>query len=173
LCVKGRRLYCIPLWSQNSLNEPRVGKLFDSCKVPSRGRLSPSAYFCFYFVSRRILTSLFTDDTDSLPPPDGTSDLQKPGAVSTVPNKFRGDWVLFHPVYTQEELASVRVRFSPILKANCSCSYARARSCTKTPRIGGIELPSASLDSRGLYLTLHPVISILKGLLTPTRVWRS
>jgi hypothetical protein len=48
-------------------------------------------------------------DTDSLPPPDGTSDLQKPGAVSTVPNKFRGDWVLFHPVYTQEELASVRV----------------------------------------------------------------
>lgn len=29
--------------------------------------------------------------------------------MSTVPNKFRGDWVLFHPVYTREELASVRV----------------------------------------------------------------
>ncbi|KAF8349322.1 mitochondrial alternative oxidase [Amanita rubescens] len=34
--------------------------------------------------------------------------LRKEDAVSTVP-KFRGDWVLFHPVYTTEELKSVEV----------------------------------------------------------------
>jgi len=29
--------------------------------------------------------------------------------VSTVPSTVRGDWVLFHPVYTQEELKAVEV----------------------------------------------------------------
>ena len=38
--------------------------------------------------------------------------LTQPGAVSTVPTMVRGDWVLFHPVYTQEELKAVEVRRS-------------------------------------------------------------
>lgn len=40
------------------------------------------------------------------------SQLTKPDAVSTVPTMVRGDWVLFHPVYTQEELKAVEVRNS-------------------------------------------------------------
>ncbi|KAJ7279970.1 AOX, alternative oxidase mitochondrial precursor [Mycena rebaudengoi] len=35
--------------------------------------------------------------------------LTKPDAVSTVPTMVRGDWVLFHPVYTQEEIKAVEV----------------------------------------------------------------
>ncbi|CCM03525.1 uncharacterized protein FIBRA_05659 [Fibroporia radiculosa] len=43
---------------------------------------------------------------DKLP----TQELVKEDAVSTVPSStFKGDWVLFHPVYTQEELKSVDV----------------------------------------------------------------
>ncbi|TFK73573.1 mitochondrial alternative oxidase [Pluteus cervinus] len=40
---------------------------------------------------------------------DAVEELRKENAVSTVPNIFRGDWVLFHPVYTPEELKSVQV----------------------------------------------------------------
>jgi len=35
--------------------------------------------------------------------------LTKPDGVSTVPTMVRGDWVLFHPVYTPEELKAVEV----------------------------------------------------------------
>ncbi|OBZ71227.1 Alternative oxidase, mitochondrial [Grifola frondosa] len=45
-------------------------------------------------------------------PQNSPQALMKPGAVSTVPNIFkevRGDWVLFHPVYTPEELHAVEV----------------------------------------------------------------
>lgn len=35
--------------------------------------------------------------------------LTRPDAVSTLPSTVRGDWVLFHPVYTQEELRAVEV----------------------------------------------------------------
>ncbi|KAJ7102891.1 alternative oxidase-domain-containing protein [Mycena epipterygia] len=38
-----------------------------------------------------------------------SSQLTKPGAVSTVPTMVRGDWVLFHPVYTPEEMKAVQV----------------------------------------------------------------
>ncbi|KAJ7347869.1 AOX, alternative oxidase mitochondrial precursor [Mycena albidolilacea] len=38
-----------------------------------------------------------------------TSQLKKPDAVSTVPTMVRGDWVLFHPVYTPEEMRAVQV----------------------------------------------------------------
>jgi hypothetical protein len=38
--------------------------------------------------------------------------LTKPDEVSTVPTMVRGDWVLFHPVYTPEELKDVEVRLS-------------------------------------------------------------
>jgi len=40
---------------------------------------------------------------------DKGSQLTKPDAVSTIPSTVRGDWVLFHPVYTQEELRAVEV----------------------------------------------------------------
>ncbi|KAN0087446.1 Alternative oxidase domain containing protein [Tylopilus felleus] len=35
--------------------------------------------------------------------------LTEPDAVSTVPQDVRGDWVLFHPVYSQEEMKSVEI----------------------------------------------------------------
>jgi hypothetical protein len=35
--------------------------------------------------------------------------LTKEDGVSTVPTMVRGDWVLFHPVYTPEELKAVEV----------------------------------------------------------------
>ncbi|KAJ6551936.1 alternative oxidase-domain-containing protein [Mycena capillaripes] len=38
-----------------------------------------------------------------------SSQLTKPDAVSTVPTMVRGDWVLFHPVYTAEEMRAVHV----------------------------------------------------------------
>ncbi|KAJ7061338.1 alternative oxidase-domain-containing protein [Mycena amicta] len=37
------------------------------------------------------------------------SPLTTPGPVSTVPTMVRGDWVLFHPVYSHEELKAVEV----------------------------------------------------------------
>ena len=36
--------------------------------------------------------------------------LESPGIVSTTPAVVKGDWVLFHPVYTPEELRAVKVR---------------------------------------------------------------
>ncbi|RDB17903.1 Alternative oxidase, mitochondrial [Hypsizygus marmoreus] len=41
--------------------------------------------------------------------PGSSSQLTQPDAVSTVPTMVRGDWVLFHPVYTQDELKAVQV----------------------------------------------------------------
>lgn len=38
--------------------------------------------------------------------------LTKHDAVSTVPTMVRGDWVLFHPVYSPEELRSVQASSS-------------------------------------------------------------
>ncbi|KAG5650959.1 hypothetical protein H0H81_010397 [Sphagnurus paluster] len=35
--------------------------------------------------------------------------ITQPDAVSTVPTMVRGDWVLFHPVYTQDEIKAVQV----------------------------------------------------------------
>jgi len=52
----------------------------------------------------------FADDFVKPSSNETTSELKKPNAVSTVPKKFRGDWVLFHPVYTPDELKSVQVR---------------------------------------------------------------
>ncbi|KAJ7674062.1 alternative oxidase-domain-containing protein [Mycena polygramma] len=52
--------------------------------------------------------------TTSAPPSkahvqESASLLTKPDAVSTVPTMVRGDWVLFHPVYTPEEVKAVHV----------------------------------------------------------------
>ncbi|KAJ7609661.1 AOX, alternative oxidase mitochondrial precursor [Roridomyces roridus] len=41
--------------------------------------------------------------------PAPASSLTKPDGVSTVPTMVRGDWVLFHPVYTPEEVKAVEV----------------------------------------------------------------
>ncbi|KAF9530701.1 alternative oxidase [Crepidotus variabilis] len=39
-----------------------------------------------------------------------SSNLTKPGPASTLPPKdFRGDWMLFHPVYSPDELTAVKV----------------------------------------------------------------
>lgn len=40
--------------------------------------------------------------------PSENGPLRQEDAISTVPN-FRGDWVLFHPVYSSAELKSVKV----------------------------------------------------------------
>jgi len=72
---------------------------------------------------RRILARTFTaslarctvvsKSEDSAGHPANASEttaITQPGAVSTVPTMVRGDWVLFHPVYTPEELRAVEVR---------------------------------------------------------------
>ena len=46
----------------------------------------------------------------SEPPTPSTSQLTKTDGVSTVPTMVRGDWVLFHPVYTPKEMRAVEVR---------------------------------------------------------------
>ncbi|KAJ7485040.1 AOX, alternative oxidase mitochondrial precursor [Mycena galericulata] len=46
---------------------------------------------------------------DSEHPTASSSQLTKADAVSTVPTMVRGDWVLFHPVYTPEEMKAVEV----------------------------------------------------------------
>ena len=55
------------------------------------------------------------NNTDSFPNGGNESQLTKPDAVSTVPSTIRGDWVLFHPVYTQEELKAVEVCLARLL----------------------------------------------------------
>ncbi|CAK5267167.1 unnamed protein product [Mycena citricolor] len=40
---------------------------------------------------------------------EGGDQLTTPDAVSTVPTMVRGDWVLFHPVYSPEEVKAVQV----------------------------------------------------------------
>ena len=50
----------------------------------------------------------------------GWEALTKPDIVSTTP-AIHGDWVLFHPVYTEDELRAVKVRYLD----------ATARSCTE------------------------------------------
>ncbi|KAJ6632402.1 alternative oxidase-domain-containing protein [Mycena sp. CBHHK59/15] len=42
-------------------------------------------------------------------PMGSSSQLTKSDAVSTVPTMVRGDWVLFHPVYTQDEMKAIEV----------------------------------------------------------------
>lgn len=57
-----------------------------------------------------LLSCTHTDDHPNSAPNNASgSQLTKPDAVSTVPSTVRGDWVLFHPVYTQEELKAVEV----------------------------------------------------------------
>ncbi|KAJ7083967.1 alternative oxidase [Mycena belliarum] len=50
-----------------------------------------------------------SQSSNAEPPIASSSQLTKPGAVSTVPTMVRGDWVLFHPVYTPEEMKAVKV----------------------------------------------------------------
>ncbi|KAF7797429.1 hypothetical protein EIP86_008624 [Pleurotus ostreatoroseus] len=51
----------------------------------------------------RLVLTKYEDIT----PQDTT--LTREDAVSTVP-EFKGDWVLFHPVYSPEELKAVQVK---------------------------------------------------------------
>ncbi|KAJ7689055.1 alternative oxidase-domain-containing protein [Mycena rosella] len=48
-------------------------------------------------------------DAEQPHPIASSSQLTKPDAVSTVPTMVRGDWVLFHPVYSPEEMKAVKV----------------------------------------------------------------
>jgi ubiquinol oxidase len=57
-----------------------------------------------------MFTSHFSLSIEDLPPAaSGSQALTVPDGVSTVPTMVRGDWVLFHPVYTPEELKAVDV----------------------------------------------------------------
>ncbi|KAF6757468.1 mitochondrial alternative oxidase [Ephemerocybe angulata] len=48
-------------------------------------------------------------DADSVKASEKEDALTTPGPTSTVPTMVRGDWVLFHPVYSSEELKAVEV----------------------------------------------------------------
>lgn len=70
------------------------------------------------FIAVRVLPYLLhapqqlIDETMALLAPDDLELLEEPlthlDAVSTVP-EMKGDWVLFHPVYTNEEIKAVQV----------------------------------------------------------------
>jgi ubiquinol oxidase len=53
--------------------------------------------------------------------PAELAEAEKALTKEVVPSEVRGDWVLFHPVYTPEELKSVEVRFPEIVRFN-ECS---------------------------------------------------
>ena len=69
----------------------------------SIGSLRPLVYRSLH-TSRPLLS-------DAKPPAAAGNGqvLQKESAVSTVPTMHKGDWVLFHPVYTPDELKAVEV----------------------------------------------------------------
>ncbi|KAG6890785.1 hypothetical protein C0995_003215 [Termitomyces sp. Mi166 len=54
-------------------------------------------------------TSIFLCATEDSATAAHATAITQPDAVSTVPTMARGDWVLFHPVYTPEELRAVEV----------------------------------------------------------------
>lgn len=54
-------------------------------------------------------TSLYSCNSFSEDIPTSNQGLTTPDAVSTLPTIVRGDWVLFHPVYSPEELKAVEV----------------------------------------------------------------
>lgn len=58
---------------------------------------------------RRCINLLSEDGVRSSTSGKQLSELTRPDAVSTVPTMVRGDWVLFHPVYSPEELKAVQV----------------------------------------------------------------
>jgi len=89
--------------------------------------------------------------------PQQTLDLEKP-------EKLRGDWVLFHPVYTPEELKAVQVRFAVVIHLPNECSIFRNRSFTETQIIWGIVLPVASLNLPDRYSISCQGISMSKVL---------
>ncbi|KAH0831929.1 alternative oxidase [Lanmaoa asiatica] len=55
------------------------------------------------------------------------SALTQVDAVSTVPQEIRGDWVLFHPVYSQEEMRSVEIlhREAKTISDKIACNLVR------------------------------------------------
>lgn len=80
----------------------------------------------------RIASNSATEDRKS-----SQSVLSQADAVSTVPQEVRGDWVLFHPVYSQEEMKSVEV--------HC-LSSPFGPSCSMFADIPRIDPPQTSKD---------------------------
>jgi len=82
---------------QNSLAKKRPNEQAD---VGTEGfHTSKSSFHIMWGISNYM-----TEDKRASP-----SALTHVDAVSTVPQEIRGDWVLFHPVYSQEEMKSVEV----------------------------------------------------------------
>jgi hypothetical protein len=61
------------------------------------------------------------------PPSTSSEILTKADGVSTVPTMFKGDWVLFHPVYTPQELKSVEVLHREAKTMSDKLAYGLAR----------------------------------------------
>lgn len=87
----------------------------------------------FILCGRSFLIRYITEDKKA-----AQSALTQVDAVSTVPQEVRGDWVLFHPVYSQEEMKSVEVHC--VSSSFCpSCSMV-----ADTPRV---DPPQRSKDN--------------------------
>ncbi|KAF9046402.1 alternative oxidase-domain-containing protein [Panaeolus papilionaceus] len=61
-----------------------------------------------------------------------TPHLTRPDAVSTVPDMVRGDWVLFHPVYSPSELKAVEVIHRNPKTVTDKVAYALVRIARRT-----------------------------------------
>jgi len=89
--------------------------------------------------------------------------LTTPDAVSTIPSTFKGDWVLFHPVYTSEELRAVKVMHKNADTFSDKIALVLVKTARKcfdiTSRYKHKEIPSGSnmtveeLQKKGYILT--------------------
>lgn len=87
--------------------------------------------------------------------------LTTPDATSTVPTMVRGDWVLFHPVYSPEELKAVEVTSSPYPPRYLTNMMHPLfpRSSTANPRHSRIPLLVGSSNLHERCLTLSRATS--------------
>lgn len=84
-----------------------------------RGEANTLTDICLYSCNS------FTEDVSA-----SKQGLSTPDAVSTLPTIVRGDWVLFHPVYSPEELKAVEVLLATFQVASLciECQFVR---CSK------------------------------------------
>jgi len=73
------------------------------------GAISRTSHACLNTLTSNQAREQTLKEGTLRPGANSSPALTKPDEVSTVPTMVRGDWVLFHPVYTPEELKDVEI----------------------------------------------------------------
>ena len=100
-----RSFSTVPAQRTDLATKPATEKAFKGAEG-----LHKSVFHTFHFSPVWCSTSREEDKTPS------AEALTTPDATSTVPSIVKGDWVLFHPVYSASELQAVEVRRSSDLR---------------------------------------------------------